>query len=198
MKMWGDRQRQALRRGATGVALFLAGLLAVVLLIVGTGSIAINALSTGDPINLVQDIDFGIVVPGEDYPDDFEICIKDAASGDKVDYTLTLNPQGSLPDMRPFLVVVRDPAELDDETDAEADGTAGDYEAAGDLDEDAATNATPGSSPSPRPTARTSTTRSRTPRAPAPPSPARSIRGSVRTPRHGSPAPPWERKWRSS
>ena len=139
MKILGDRQGGSLRRGATGAALLLAGLLAVVLLIVGTGSIVIQALSPGDPITVIQNLStFGVVVPGEDYPDDFEICIKEADPGDEVDYTLTLNPQGSLPDMRPFLVVVRDPAELDDETDAEADGTAGDYAAAGHLDKDAA------------------------------------------------------------
>ncbi len=138
MKMWGDRPRGSMRRGATGAALFLAGLLAVVLLIVGTGSIVINALSPGDPITVSKDLSaFGIVLPGEAYPDDFEICIKDAEPGDEVDYTLTLNPQGSLPDMRPFLVVVRDPAESDAETDAEADGTAGDYLAEGNLDKDA-------------------------------------------------------------
>ncbi len=137
MKMWGDRQGGSLRRGATGGALFLAGLLAVVLLIVGTGSIAINALNSDDITVTKTLIAFGLVLPGEDYPDDFKICIKNAVSGDEVDYTLTLNTQGSLPDMRPFLLVVRDPAELDTETDPEADGTVGDYLATGDLDKDA-------------------------------------------------------------
>jgi hypothetical protein len=128
------------RRGATGAALLLAGLLAVVLLIVGTGSIVISALSTSDPIYLVQDIDFGVVLPGEDYPDDFEICIKDPATGDHVDYTLTLtekpldpgDPDGDkFPDMRPFLVAQSDPPT---EVDPLADGPAGDYQAEGDLD----------------------------------------------------------------
>ncbi len=131
MRMLGDRQRQAIRRGATAVALFLAGILAVVLLIVGTGSIVISALNTSDPINLVQDIDFGVVLPGEVYPDDFEICIKDAATGDHVDYTLVLNLKGSLTDMRPFLIVQADDP---NEADPLADGPAGDYQAEGDLD----------------------------------------------------------------
>lgn len=123
-----------MRRGATGAALFLAGLLAVVLLIVGTGSIVISALDTRDPIDFVQDIDFGVVLPGEDYPDDFDICIKNPAAGDHVDYTLTLNLKGSLPDMRPFLIVQADPPT---EVDSVADGgaTPPDYEAAGELDE---------------------------------------------------------------
>ncbi len=127
----GNRQRQAMRRGATGAALLLSGLLAVVLLIVGTGSIVISALNTGDPINLVQDVDFGVVVPGEDYPDDFDICIKDPLPGDHADYTLTLNLKGSLTDMRPFLV-----ARADDPTEVDpvADGPAGDYQGEGDLD----------------------------------------------------------------
>jgi hypothetical protein len=129
--MLADRQRQLLRRGATGAALFLAGLLAVVLLIVGTGSIVISALNTGDPINFVQDIEFGVVLPGEDYPDDFEICIKDPAAGDHVHYTLILNLKGSLVDMRPFLVAQADGLT---EVDSVADGTVGDYQAEGDLD----------------------------------------------------------------
>ncbi len=131
MRMLGDRQRQAIRRGATAVALFLAGILAVVLLIVGTGSIVISALDTGDPIDFVQDIDFGVVLPGEDYPDNFDICIKDAEAGDHVDYTLVLNLKGSLTDMRPFLIVQADDP---NETDPLADGPAGDYQAEGDLD----------------------------------------------------------------
>ncbi len=131
MKMWGGRQGGSLRRGATGAALLLAGLLAVVLLIVGTGSIVISALDTGDPIDFVQDIDFGVVLPGEDYPDNFDICIKDPAAGDHVDYTLVLNLKGSLTDMRPFLIVQADDP---NETDPLADGPAGDYQAEGDLD----------------------------------------------------------------
>ena len=140
--MWGDRQGGSLRRGATGAALLLVGLLAVVLLIVGTGSMVIQALNTGDPINVVQGIGFGVVVPGEDYPDNFEICIKEPATGDHVDYTLTLrekpldplDPDGDkFPDMRPFLVVEADGLT---EVDSVADGgaTPPDYEAEGDLD----------------------------------------------------------------
>lgn len=139
MKMWGDRQGGSLRRGASGAALMLAGLLAVVLLIVGTGSMVIQALSPSDPISVTKDvIPFGVVLPGEDYPDDFVICIKDPEAGDHVDYTLTLTVKpldpgpGNFPDMRPFLTM-----EADDptETDPLADGPAGDYEAAGELDE---------------------------------------------------------------
>lgn len=134
------------RRHAFAAALALSGVLAAVALIIATGSVVIQALGPGDPITISKSvIPFDVVIPGEEYPDDFEICIKDPVDGDHVDYDLTLTEKpldpndpsaGDFPDMRAFLVVQAD--DLNELPDPLADGGASppDYNAAGKLDND--------------------------------------------------------------
>jgi hypothetical protein len=123
------------RRHAFAAALALFGIVGAVALIIATGSVLISALGSGDPISIYKSvIPFNVVIPGEEYPDDFTICIQDPVPGDHVDYTLTLSEKPLVPDMRPFLVVVADDPT---EPDPLADGGASppDYDAAGELDE---------------------------------------------------------------
>lgn len=122
------------RRRAFAAALALSAIVAAVALIIATGSVLIQALDPGDPISVSKSvIPFDVVIPGEEYPDDFEICIQNPVAGDHVDYTLTLTEKPLVPDMRPFLVVEADDA---GEPDPQANGPAGDYNAAGELDND--------------------------------------------------------------
>lgn len=119
MKFRGNGSGRPVRRVMAAGALLL-GLAAVVILIINGGSLTARALDPNDPIDVVDGVvDFGVVVPGQTYADDFTVCIRNPASGDRVDYGLALTERlldpgsGSFPDMRPFLDVDRDPSEPD-------------------------------------------------------------------------------------
>jgi len=98
-----------------------------VALIIATGAVLIQALDPNDPITISKSVTpFDVVIPGEEYPDDFTICIKVPADDDQVEYTLELKKkpldpddpdQGDFPDMRPYMTVRRDPLETDSEPD---------------------------------------------------------------------------------
>ena len=118
----GDGKRWLPRQAINGAQLLVGVLAAAVSIVIGTGSVVVGAM-TVEPASLVRDIGtFGVVVPGEEYSSDFEVCIQ---GGDPIDYVITLVQADSLPDMTPFLDVIRDPAETDVVPDNLADATVG-------------------------------------------------------------------------
>ncbi len=103
----------------------------------GTPSIAVTAVELLNSLIINTDINFGTVFPGETVSDDFQLCLSDPSTSLTYDIALLLKPldpdPGDFPDMRPYMVVERDPAEADSDPDS-ADGRVGDYVAAGSLD----------------------------------------------------------------
>jgi hypothetical protein len=96
-------------------------------------------------LTINTDIDFGTVFPGEVRQGHFIVYLT-GTDGEpwpeeftQVTYNVTLlaPPDAAYKDMRPYLLVQRNPAESDTEPVSTANGTAGDYFAFGHLDADA-------------------------------------------------------------
>ncbi len=102
-----------------------------------TPSIVITAVELLNSILINTDIDFGTVFPGQTVSDDFVLCLADPSTSVTYDIDLQLKPlnpdPGDFPDMRPYMIVERDPIETDSDPDS-ADGRIGDYAASGSLD----------------------------------------------------------------
>jgi len=101
-------------------------------------------------LTINTDIDFGTVFPGETHQGHFIVYLTGTGntsdnetwtSGpfDSVTYNVTMVAKSPYGDLRPHLIVQRDPGESDTEPDNTANGTASDYSAQGHLD----ANATP-------------------------------------------------------
>jgi hypothetical protein len=92
----------------------------------------------GDCFNLVAELDFGTVFPGETVSEEFVVCQSRRMWEHKkhhyeIDYDLylSLKPKpdmpGFYPDLRPYILVQRDPAETDVEPDPDALGAEADF-----------------------------------------------------------------------
>jgi hypothetical protein len=112
-----------MRRTAVAIAL-LTGITSAIAVLFAMSSVQVAALDTGAPVLIVGDpLDFGTAIPGATYTDDLTVCINDSVPGDQVDYGLLLLEEplatgsGSVPDIRPFVEIARDPSEPDAEAD---------------------------------------------------------------------------------
>jgi hypothetical protein len=99
------------------------------------GSSAPMLVQSGGQGNLIYintPIDYGTVFPGEELTGFFTVHLN---VDENVTYTvnITANTTGGYLDMRPYLVVQKDPGEGEDEPDATANGTSGDWYASGNL-----------------------------------------------------------------
>ena len=100
-------------------------------------------------LTINTDIDFGTVFPEETVQGHFIVYLTGTGNATDnetwtdnftvVTYNVTMLLKASYEDMRPYMIVQRDPAEIDVEPDNTANGTAADYSAQGHLD----ANATP-------------------------------------------------------
>jgi hypothetical protein len=88
----------------------------------------------GNLIYINTDIVYGTVFPGEEIIDYFTVHLIPNGTG-TVTYTvnITANTTGSYLDMRPYLIVQKDSVESEDEPNATANGTSGDWYASGNL-----------------------------------------------------------------
>lgn len=90
-------------------------------------------------LTINTDIDFGTTFPGETHQGHFIVSLTGAdgtswnGTYTETTYDVTMLLKASYEDMRPYLIVQRDPAESDIEPDNTANGTAGDYFAQGSL-----------------------------------------------------------------